>query len=123
MDQISQNRAYLADKIDHNRDVLTLILGGPTKHYKYTKTNINKIFSKINYNLNKKNLQLIVIPSIRTPKEIIEIAKEFFGRNHLIINNVDKKAYLSSLSLSKFIVVTCDSSSMISIKTDFDRFY
>ena len=27
---------------------------------------------------------------------------------------MDKKAYLSSLSLSKFIVVTCDSSSMIS---------
>ena len=114
LDEINQNRAYLADKIDHNRDVLTLILGGPTKYYKYTKANIDKIFSKINYNLNKKNLQLIVIPSIRTPKEIIEIAKEFFGLNHLILNNVDKKAYLSSLSLSKFIVVTCDSSSMIS---------
>jgi len=32
----------------------------------------------------------------------------------LVIDSVDKKAYLSSLSLSKFIVVTCDSSSMIS---------
>ena len=50
MDEINQNRAYLADKIDHNRDVLTLILGGPTKYYKYTKANSGKIFSKINYN-------------------------------------------------------------------------
>ena len=41
-------------------------------------------------------------------------AKEFFGENHTIIMNVDKKAYLSALGLSENIVVTCDSSSMIS---------
>jgi len=59
-------------------------------------------------------LQLIVIPSMRTPVETIKLAKEYFGSDHLIIDNVDKKAYLSALSLAKFIVVTCDSSSMIS---------
>ena len=32
----------------------------------------------------------------------------------MVINEVNKKAYLSALGLSKFIVVTCDSSSMIS---------
>ena len=26
---------YLEDKIDKNRDVITLILGGPTKYYSY----------------------------------------------------------------------------------------
>ena len=40
--------------------------------------------------------------------------KEYFNKNRLIIDNVDKQAYLSSLSLAKYIVVTCDSSSMIS---------
>ena len=44
----------------------------------------------------------------------IKLAKEYFGLDHLIIDNVDKKAYLSALSLAKFIVVMCDSSSMIS---------
>ena len=59
-------------------------------------------------------MQLIVIPSMRTPIATIELAKNHFGSEHLVVDNVDKKAYLSALSLSNFIVVTCDSSSMIS---------
>ena len=112
--EIDENRGYLEDKINKNKDIVTLILGGPTKYYKYTKENIQKIYSKLNNNINKKNLQLVVIPSMRTPSETIKLAKEYFGSDHLIIDNVDKKAYLSVLSLAKFIVVMCDSSSMIS---------
>ena len=114
MKEIDENRGYLEDKINKNKDIITLILGGPTKYYKYTKENIQKIYSKLNNNINKKNLQLMVIPSMRTPSETIKLAKEYFGSDHLIIDNVDKKAYLSVLSLAKFIVVMCDSSSMIS---------
>jgi hypothetical protein len=51
---------------------------------------------------------------MRTPINTIHYAKEFFGENHTVIMNVDKKAYLSALALSENIVVTCDSSSMIS---------
>jgi len=114
MREIDENRGYLEGKINKNKDIITLILGGPTKHYKYTKKNIQKIYSKLYNNINKKNLQLVVIPSMRTPLETIKLAKEYFGSNHLIIENVDKKAYLSGLSLANFIVVMCDSSSMIS---------
>ena len=114
MKEIDENRGYLEDKINKNKDIITLILGGPTNYYKYTKENIQKIYSNLNNSINKKNLQLIVIPSMRTPSETIKLAKEYFGSDHLIIDNVDKKAYLSVLSLAKFIVVTCDSSSMIS---------
>jgi len=114
MKEIDENKGYLEDKINNNKDIITLILGGPTKYYKYTKENIQKIYLKLNYNINKKNLQLIVIPSMRTPSETIKLAKEYFGSDHLIIDNVDKRAYLSVLSLAKFIVVMCDSSSMIS---------
>ena len=114
MKEIDENRGYLEDKINKNKDIITLILGGPTKYYKYTKENIQKIYSNLNNSINKKNLQLIVIPSMRTPSETIKLAKEYFGSDHLIIDNVDKKAYLSVLSLAKFIVVMCDSSSMIS---------
>ena len=114
MKEIDANRSYLEDKINKNKDIITLILGGPTRYYKYTKKNIQEIYSKLNNNINKKNLQLVVIPSMRTPSETIKLAKEYFGSDHLIIDNVDKKAYLSALSLAKFIVVMCDSSSMIS---------
>ena len=64
--------------------------------------------------IKKYNFQLVVIPSMRTPVNTIHYAKEYFGNNHTVIMNVDKKAYLSALALSEKIIVTCDSSSMIS---------
>ena len=108
------NKNYLENKLEKDKDIITFILGGPTKYYDYNNENIIKIFSKINKHLIEKNLQLIVIPSNRTPNEVITFAKEYFSKNRLILEIVDKKAYLSSLALSKYIVVTCDSSSMIS---------
>ena len=51
---------------------------------------------------------------MRTPQNIINKAKEYFDKNQIIITSVDKKAYLSSLRLAYHIVVTCDSTSMIS---------
>ena len=64
--------------------------------------------------MKKHDFQLVVIPSMRTPLNIINYAKEFFGEDHTIIMDIDKKAYLSALAISENIVVTCDSSSMIS---------
>ena len=51
---------------------------------------------------------------MRTPQYIIDEAKEFFTDDQIIISNVDKKAYLSALKISEHIIVTCDSTSMIS---------
>lgn len=112
--EIKENKDYLSSKINNQKEIITLILGGPNKYYKYSKKIFEDIFLKINNSFIKKNFQLIVIPSIRTPKDIIEFASECFGNEHLVVKDVDKKAYLSALGLSKFIVVTCDSSSMIS---------
>ena len=114
INEIDEAKDYLENKIEKEKDVLTLILGGPTKYYKYSNENIIQIFSKINKQILEKSLQLIVIPSNRTPEKIIQFAKEYFGKNQLIVDTVDKQAYLSSLALAKYIIVTCDSSSMIS---------
>ena len=113
--EIVENNDYLNSFIKKDdRKICTLILGGPTKYYNYSSTNMEIIFSNLNELLKKNNFQLVVIPSMRTPKDSIVHAVEYFGENHTIINRVDKKAYLSALSLSEIIVVTCDSSSMIS---------
>jgi len=112
---INKNKEYLESFIKKDeREICSLILGGPTKYYDYSSKNIENIFFTLSKLLKDSDLQLVVIPSMRTPKKTIDFAKEYFGENHTIINNVDKKAYLSALSISKSIVVTCDSSSMIS---------
>ena len=51
---------------------------------------------------------------MRTPQNVIDKAQEYFDDNQIIVTNVDKKAYLSSLKLADHIIVTCDSTSMIS---------
>ena len=114
LDEIEKAKDYLVSKIEKQKEVITLILGGPTKYYNYDNESVIQIFSKINKQIIEKNLQLIIIPSNRTPEKIIQFAKEYFNKNRLIIDNVDKQAYLSSLALAKYIIVTCDSSSMIS---------
>ena len=58
--------------------------------------------------------KLIVIPSYRTPDNILKLAFNYFNQDHLVIKERDKKAYLSSLGLAYIIIVTCDSTSMIS---------
>ena len=113
--EINENKDYLNSFIKKDeRKILTLIMGGPTKHYEYSTENIKNIFENLNNLIKQNNLQLVVIPSMRTPKNIIQYAKEYFGENHTVIETVDKKAYLSALAISEKIVVTCDSSSMIS---------
>ena len=112
--EIHKAKDYLLSKIEKQKEVVTLILGGPTKYYNYDNESMIQIFSKINKQILEKNMQLIIIPSNRTPEKIIQFAKEYFNKNRLIIDNVDKQAYLSSLALAKYIIVTCDSSSMIS---------
>ena len=114
LDEIKHNHDYLLHKLNKNQDYLTLILGGPNKYYDYSNENIKKVFDKIKRILDENNLQLIAIPSMRTPRKTIDLANEYFANSNLIVNNIDKKAYLSGLSLAKFIVVTCDSTSMIS---------
>ena len=112
--EIEDNSDYLKNRLDANKEYFLLILGGPTKHYDYSDENILNILDLFENLISKNSLQGIVIPSMRTPKNIIELCKNKLSTNNLIIDSVDKKAYLSALSLAKYVAVTCDSTSMIS---------
>ncbi len=113
-EEINNHTNYLKDKLQTKKEYFLLILGGPTKHYDYSDKNILNILNLFNDLVEKNKLQGIVIPSMRTPKNVIELSKNKLGENSLVIETVDKKAYLSALSLAKYISVTCDSTSMIS---------
>ena len=113
-EEINNHSNYLKDRLQTKKEYFLLILGGPTKHYDYSGKNILNILNLFNDLVEKNKLQGIVIPSMRTPKNVIELSKNKLGENSLVIDTVDKKAYLSALSLAKYISVTCDSTSMIS---------
>ena len=113
-DELIENENYLKPRIDPQKKIVSFIIGGPSKYYDYDDKIIDEIFLKIENNFIKNNYQAIIIPSMRTPKNIIEKAKNYFDKNQIIVFDVDKKAYLSALKLADHIVVTCDSISMIS---------
>jgi mitochondrial fission protein ELM1 len=111
--EIDKNTKYI--KIDkENKKIVSFILGGPNKYYDYSEKQVDIIFNKIKALFTPDKYKLIVIPSYRTPEKIVKKAYNTFSRNNLVFKNVDKNAYLSSLSLADLIVVTCDSTSMIS---------
>ena len=112
-EELAGNKDYLKSQIK-KENLVTLIVGGPNKYYDYNEESVQEVFSKIDRNFIKKGFQLIFVPSMRTPQKIIDLAKNFFNSDQIIITEVDKKAYLSSLKISNYIVVTCDSTSMIS---------
>ena len=111
--ELNENQNYLKSRIIKEK-VVSFIVGGPNKYYDYNDTTIDKVFSKIRENFINRGFQLIFIPSMRTPQNIIDKAKSYFDKSQIIVTDVNKKAYLSSLKLANHIVVTCDSTSMIS---------
>ena len=111
--EINKNSNFLSIEKE-NKKIVTFILGGPNKYYNFSETEVNLIFNKIKNLFTPDKYKIIVIPSYRTPKEIIKKAFNTFSHNHTVIREINKNAYLSSLSLSDIIIVTCDSTSMIS---------
>jgi len=112
-EEIEKSKNYLTDKIKGQK-IVALILGGPNKYYSFDNEEISKIFDQIKISFISKGYKVAVIPSMRTPKKTIQLAKEKLINNAYIVSEVDKKAYLSSFAIANSIIVTCDSTSMIS---------
>jgi len=111
--EIEKAKPYLIDKAKNGK-LVALILGGPNKYYSFSNEELTQIFEKIKSNFISMGYKAIIIPSMRTPKRIIDLATKEFISNGFVVNTVDKRAYLSSFALADSIVVTCDSTSMIS---------
>jgi len=111
--EINKAKPYLYNKIKSEK-VVSLILGGPNKYYKFEKDQLIKIFNLIKSEFVSKGYKIIVIPSMRTPIESIKLSAKEMGSYGYVVNKVDKQAYLSAYGLADYVVVTCDSISMIS---------
>jgi hypothetical protein len=111
--EINKARQYLVDKIKSEK-IVSLILGGPNKYYSFNSDQIINIFNQIKSIFISEGYKVIIIPSMRTPKETIDLAIKEMGSCGYVENKVDKQAYLSAYALANYVIVTCDSTSMIS---------
>jgi len=111
--EISKAKQYLFEKIKSEK-IVSLILGGPNKYYRFDSNQIINIFNEIKSIFVSNGYKVIIIPSMRTPKEIIDLAERKMSSCGYVVNKVDKQAYLSAYALANYVIVTCDSTSMIS---------
>ena len=111
--EITDNSKYL-NLGKEKKQIVSFVIGGPNKNYDYSEEQIHYTFNKVKTLYTPDKFKIIVIPSYRTPERVIKKAFNTFNFNHLVVKTVDKKAYLSSLAIADYIVVTCDSTSMIS---------
>ena len=111
--EIKENSNYLGLEREKKK-LVAFIIGGPNKYYAYSEKIIHQTFNKVKTLFTPDKYKIVVIPSYRTPANIIKKAYDTFNFNHHVIKEVDKRAYLSALAISDHIVVTCDSTSMIS---------
>ena len=112
--EIKENLNYLDINPDKKKQIVSFIIGGPNKYYDYSDQELHKLFTKIKTLFTPDKFKIVIIPSYRTPEEVIKKAYDAFSSNHHVVKTVDKKAYLSSLAIADFMIVTCDSTSMIS---------
>jgi mitochondrial fission protein ELM1 len=112
-EEINKNLSYINIEKEEKK-IISLILGGPNQYYDYSDEQINIIFNKVKNLFTTDKYKIIVIPSYRTPENVIKKAFNTFSHNNIVFKEINKNAYLSSLSIADVIVVTCDSTSMIS---------
>ena len=90
--EISKEKNYL--QIDkENKKVISFILGGPNKYYNFSDKEIDILFNKIKNIFTRDKYKLVIIPSYRTPSDIIKKAFNSFGHDHKVIKDIDKKTY------------------------------
>lgn len=110
------------------KKVLTIVLGGNSKHYIYTKEDFEKIGEYIKYR-NNDDMKFLLIASRRTPLIGLEILKKYLSQTHYDMwpdpavegANLTPNPYKEYLEKSNEILVTADSVSMISEACYFNK--
>jgi len=102
-------------EIPKNKIILTIILGGENNHYTFNSEIFINFLKKIN-NLNKDDNKyyFLFICSRRTNNNFIKIINEKFKNNCFVWDKKNTNPYLYSLKLADFIIITSDSTSMVS---------
>ena len=96
-----------------NENIVSLILGGPNQYYDFFFKDLEDVFNNL---IELNNISKInVVASRRTPSHLFEKLKSVFNNNKFYYDSsLEKKNYTKSLSEASHVLVTCDSTSMIS---------
>ena len=81
-EEINKNINYLKPN-QGEKKVVTFILGGPNKYYSFSEKQMDRMFAKVKNMFISSKYKLIVIPSYRTPDNILKLeqkSEDFISR-------------------------------------------
>ncbi len=104
--------------LEPNQKVWSILIGGPTKEYKFTEYEIATATEIIIQKAQSKNINILLTTSRRTPvsieKYVENIARKYNNMAHIVLYNKNPQKVMNNyLQLSDIIFVTEDSGSMI----------
>lgn len=111
---------------DYNRPLVSLIIGGDTKDYKFNPEEFGVMISNVSNLVNKMSGTLLITSSRRTSDECIKKIRQKVNCDYFFYdwkwendpNNMKKNQlgnpYFALLGLSDFLIITGDSMSMVS---------
>ena len=67
---------------DKRKELVAFIIGGPNKYYKYSEKQIHELFNKVKTLFTPDKFKIIVIPSYRTPENVLKMAFNTFNADH-----------------------------------------
>ena len=105
-----------AKALTTDKNVLTIILGGPNKYYHFSLNELKNLFKKIELLFLNKVEEIKIISSRRTPQSIVHFLQDRYKDNSKITvdSSLTRKNYVQALAQAKKIIVTSDSISMLS---------
>lgn len=107
----AKRESSLIEPWNSNRTIVTVLIGGPNRYYDFGSLDQDRFIARLSRIAND-DILLALIPSRRTPRDLITRCHEQFGRRHYVWDGEGSNPYFASLAMASCIVVTGDSVSM-----------
>ena len=104
---------FKKDFLNIEQPICSVLIGGSSRNYIFNKKTVEDLTSKLRNLESKNNIKVIILSSRRTDQFIVNYLNNEFGDAHIRWNE-NYNPYIALLGLSKFIICTSDSVSMIS---------
>ncbi|CAH9017566.1 mitochondrial fission ELM1 family protein [Candidatus Nitrosacidococcus sp. I8] len=116
LNQAHDRFSYLFSKYSQPR--LGILLGGDNKAYHWDQSIIQKLIQELKALITYQSLSVFITPSRRTDSKIIQLLKdefkEFSSKVYIWDTEKEENPYFGILAWSDFLLVSCESVSMIS---------
>lgn len=96
---------------------VAVLIGGPNRYFDVTPESLAQFVHKLRCAVRSTGRRLAILPSRRTPPEVVKMLDAEFGQSHLVWTGAGPNPYLAALALCSRIIVTGDSISMMTEAT------